>query len=81
MALPNQKRSKSRKKIKQFRHRLKKINLSVCPRCKKPIRPHHACLFCGTYNGKEVIKIKSKNKTKEERHKSKNIKEDLKDKK
>ena len=64
MALPTQKRSKTRKKIKQYRCRLKQRNLSVCPKCKKPVLSHHACLFCGTYINKEVIKPKAEKKTK-----------------
>jgi len=62
MALPTQKRSKARKKTRQYQYRLKKPNLSICPKCKKPVRPHHVCPFCGTYMGREVIEIKSKKK-------------------
>lgn len=66
MALPTQKRTKSRKRVRQYQYRLSKINLSKCPKCGKPILPHRACLFCGYYQGKEVIepKIQKSNKTK-----------------
>ena len=65
MALPTQKRAKSRKKRRQYQYRLSKINLSKCPKCGKPVLPHRACSFCGFYADKEVIKpkIKSKEKT------------------
>ena len=73
MALPTQKRSKTRKKIKQYHYRLKKKDLSVCPKCKKPTLPHHTCLFCGTYINKEIVKLKvdkkSKKKEKEKKEK------------
>lgn len=71
MALPTQKRSKSRQKIRQYQYRLKKLNLSVCPKCKKPVRPHHICLFCGTYKEKEIIKPKSKKTEKDKNKKTK----------
>jgi large subunit ribosomal protein L32 len=61
MALPTKKRSKTIKRIKQYKNRLSKKGLSVCPKCKKSKLPHHICPFCGTYLGREVIKI-GKNK-------------------
>ncbi len=60
MALPTQKRSKSRQKRRQYQYRLKKIYLSICPKCKKPKLPHQVCPFCGTYMGKEIIKVEDK---------------------
>ncbi|MGB9680796.1 MAG: 50S ribosomal protein L32 [Patescibacteria group bacterium] len=66
MALPTQKRSKSRKRVRQYQYRLSKFSLSKCPQCGKPILPHRACLFCGFYAGREVIKsrITKEKKTK-----------------
>ncbi|MFA5051192.1 MAG: 50S ribosomal protein L32 [Patescibacteria group bacterium] len=62
MALPNRKRSKSRKGVKQYQYRLKKNNLSKCSSCKKSIKPHCICPFCGCYNKKEIISKKTKAK-------------------
>jgi large subunit ribosomal protein L32 len=62
MALPNRKRTKSRKRVKQYQYRMTKINLSICPKCKKPTRSHRVCLFCGYYAGREVLQIKTKDK-------------------
>ena len=56
MALPTQKRSKSRQKRKQYQYRLKKIFLSICAKCQKLKPSHQACPFCGTYAGREIIK-------------------------
>ncbi len=78
MALPTQKRSKSRQKRRQYQYRLKKIYLSICPKCKKPKRSHQACPFCGTYMDKEVIKpksVKDRNKNKKEKKETKTQKE------
>lgn len=71
MALPTQKRSKSRQRVKQYRTRIKKPVLCQCPKCKKPIQPHHLCLFCGTYKNKEIIKPKLEKKTKKGKEKKK----------
>ena len=29
----------------------------LCPKCGTEIRPHRVCMNCGTYKGKEVIKV------------------------
>ncbi len=75
MALPTQKRSKSRQKRRQYQYRLKKIYLSICPKCKKPKQSHQACPFCGTYMGKEIIKLKTKKKDKKMNKETKNQKD------
>ena len=31
--------------------------LETCPKCGEAIKPHRACTKCGTYKGKEVIKV------------------------
>lgn len=58
MALPSKKRPKSEKKKRRAAHRLQKINYSYCPHCGKPVKPHHLCQFCGTYKGREIVKVK-----------------------
>lgn len=35
-------------------------SLAPCPQCKTPRMPHRVCPVCGTYNGKEVVAVKSK---------------------
>ena len=71
MSVPTQRRTKSYKKRRASHFALKKVNLSVCPKCKKPILPHHVCSFCGTYNNKEVLNIKIKGKKTKSKEKSK----------
>lgn len=39
---------------------LKKVVLNKCPKCGKAVKPHTACALCGSYNGKEIRKIKIK---------------------
>ena len=37
-------------------------NLTACKRCGELMRPHYACMKCGTYNRRSVIEIKEKKK-------------------
>ena len=58
MSTPTQKHTRSRKNIRRGALRLKKVQLSECSKCKKPIRPHTTCSFCGNYKGKIVVKVR-----------------------
>jgi large subunit ribosomal protein L32 len=40
-------------------HALKAANLSACSHCGKPHRPHHMCLECGYYNGRQVMDLET----------------------
>ncbi|HKL17159.1 MAG TPA: 50S ribosomal protein L32 [Patescibacteria group bacterium] len=62
MAVPKQKRSKSRRKRRKYQFRIKKANLRKCPECGKPIPSHQACPYCGKYKGDQVIKKQEDNK-------------------
>jgi len=66
MALPTQKRSKSRKRVKQYKDRMKKRILSVCRQCKSPVLSHHACPSCGKYSDREVFQPRSEKRKKKE---------------
>ncbi|NQU77755.1 50S ribosomal protein L32 [Candidatus Falkowbacteria bacterium] len=76
MALPTQKHTKSRTRKRKPSLALKKTGFTKCPKCQKPILPHRACSFCGTYAGKQILKIKEskfdKKKKKKEEEKEKN---------
>lgn len=63
MGLPSQKRTKSSAKRRASHFALKKAVLNTCSKCQKPVAPHKACDFCGTYKGRQVIEIKTKAKT------------------
>ncbi|MCX6740789.1 MAG: 50S ribosomal protein L32 [Candidatus Parcubacteria bacterium] len=70
MALPNQKRAKSRKRVRQYRLRLTKKTLGKCSKCGKAIMPHRVCSFCGYYKNQEIIAPKVKgHKHEEHEHK------------
>ena len=55
MALPKRKKSISKKGMRCAHYHLKVPNLSVCPNCKEPRLPHHACPSCGFYKGRLVV--------------------------
>lgn len=40
-------------------HALKAENLSACSHCGAQHRPHHMCLSCGYYNGRQVMDLES----------------------
>ena len=58
MALPTQKQTKSHRLQRAKHFALKPVATSVCSKCQKAVLPHHICQFCGTYRGKELLKIK-----------------------
>lgn len=81
MGLPAKKSTRSAKKSRASHFVLKKVTLVKCPKCKKVILPHHVCQFCGTYSGREVLKIQSKfDKKKKGKKKEKEEKDRKKDK-
>jgi len=59
MGLPGHRRTSSHKRRRASHFALKKMTLAPCPKCKAPVRPHVACLECGTYAGRQVIELKN----------------------
>ena len=59
MAVPRQKKSKSRRGNQRSHDALRKPAVSTCPNCDEPKRPHHACPACGWYNGRTVVEVEA----------------------
>ncbi|MDD5251437.1 MAG: 50S ribosomal protein L32 [Patescibacteria group bacterium] len=57
MGLPGHRRTSSHKRRRAAHFALKKLNLTSCPKCQEQILPHRACPNCGTYAGRQVIKL------------------------
>jgi large subunit ribosomal protein L32 len=58
MANPKHRHSKSRRdKRRTQKQKLTAPNLTVCPQCQEVKKPHHACMSCGTYNGREIVAV------------------------
>ena len=62
MTVPGKRRSASAGKRRRSHQALSKIKTIKCSKCGKPTLPHRVCPFCGTYQGREVIKFKPKKK-------------------
>lgn len=62
MSIPRKKHTKSAVGQRRAHDFLKKVTVNKCPKCGKPVKPHVACDFCGTYKGRQVVKIKTKTK-------------------
>jgi len=62
-ALPARRISKTRKRQRRTHLKKEAPTINSCPNCGATVVPHRACLKCGFYKGKEVIKInKEENK-------------------
>jgi large subunit ribosomal protein L32 len=73
MSVPKQHHTKGRRDRGRARFKILKKNLIACSHCKKMIKTHEVCPYCGYYKGKEVIdpSKKSKKKTKGKAEKKK----------
>jgi len=61
MAVPKRKVSKARRDKRRSSHwKLEAPTLVDCPKCGALRVPHRVCKTCGTYNGREVIKVEAK---------------------
>ena len=60
MAVPKKKVSSARRdKRRSNNSKLTAPGLVECPKCHEQVLAHHVCTNCGTYDGKEVLKVKN----------------------
>lgn len=71
MSVPKKKQASRKKGSRRSHHSLKKVKLSNCPKCKKPLRPHFVCANCGFYKGKDILELEKKLTKKELKQKRK----------
>lgn len=64
VAVPKNKKSKSKRDMRRTHDKLKVASIVECPRCHSKKIAHRVCENCGYYNNKEIIKIESKEKSK-----------------
>jgi len=74
MAVPRHKHTRSKVGKTRMHKNIKRVVLSLCPKCKKPILSHTACRNCGFYKGKEVINVLASLTKKEKKSREKEIK-------
>ncbi len=59
MPVPPKRRSRSTVRMRASHFALKNTKLNACPKCGQAVKPHSACSVCGTYKGREAVKVKS----------------------
>lgn len=64
VAVPKNKKSKSKRDMRRNSFKLKVLSIVECPRCHSKKIAHRICPNCGYYNNVEVIKMKEKSKEK-----------------
>ncbi len=52
-------------------HALKNPTLAVCSNCGSQHRPHHMCLECGYYKGRQVMDLKAQKEKRDARMQAK----------
>jgi len=57
MPVPRRKKSKSRRDMRRATHKLKAVNVGVCPQCGTSKLPHRVCIQCGFYRKKDVLHL------------------------
>ncbi len=55
--LPKKKTPRSKKGTKRSHQSIKAPALTECPHCHAPRLPHHVCMECGYYKGREVVLV------------------------
>jgi len=75
MAVPRHSHTRSKVGKSRMHKYIRPVGLNVCPKCKKPILSHTACLNCGFYKGSEVIDVLKALTKKEKKIKEKEIKD------
>lgn len=73
MAVPKQRKTKSRRDQRRMHIFLETPKLTTCPRCGKPVLAHNVCQSCGFYKGNKVIDVMKKLTKKEKKKKQKEI--------
>ena len=79
MAVPKQGHTRAKVGKSRMHKYIKPVRLSLCPKCKKPVLSHTACLNCGFYKGNEVINVMASLTKKDKKIREREMKEVEKD--
>lgn len=63
--------TRSHTKNRRSHHGLTSPEISTCTNCGSKHRPHHMCLGCGFYKGRQVLDLQAEQQKREERIKRK----------
>lgn len=58
MAVPKQKKTRSKRDMRSSHYKPKNSTLVSCPQCHEMKLPHHVCPHCGYYKGKQAVETK-----------------------
>lgn len=75
MAVPKQRKTKSRRDQRRSHIHLKEHFLVTCPKCHKMILAHTLCKNCGYYKGRQIVDVLARLNKKEKKQKEKKEKE------
>ena len=75
MAVPRHSHTRSKVGKTRMHKYIKRVALTSCPKCSKPVLSHTACKNCGYYKGNEIINVMGKLTKKEKKVREKEIKE------
>lgn len=73
MAVPKQRKTKSRRNQRRSHIHLFSPNTVKCPKCGKLKKSHTVCAYCGYYKGKEIIDVLRGLGKKEKKHRKKKL--------
>ena len=57
MAVPQNRKTSSKRDMRRSHDALVAANPNECPNCGELKRPHHVCGACGWYDGREVAAV------------------------
>ncbi|MBI5599669.1 MAG: 50S ribosomal protein L32 [Deltaproteobacteria bacterium] len=57
MPNPKKRHSRTRRDKRRSHDALSTPATSICPKCGEAKLPHNVCLKCGSYRGREILKI------------------------
>ena len=57
MAVPKKKQSKTKGRQRRTHYTVLAPTVTNCGHCGEPKRPHHVCPYCGTYRGRQFLKV------------------------
>jgi len=73
-ALPKRKTAKARQGKRRSHLAFASPSINYCSQCNSPKLAHRVCPTCGTYDGREVIQLKSQEKKSEKKAEKKSDK-------
>lgn len=57
-AVPKKKLTRRRRDNRRAHIRIQPPALVICPQCREYRRAHHVCPHCGTYRGRQVLRVR-----------------------